>query len=66
MFFSIQGYFSGTSQYQFIAETYFIIVLCILFARGLMDVHDCFLFMHNCFLDDIDRWCNGRRHAAAE
>ncbi len=25
----VQGYFSGTSQYQFIAETYFIFVLCI-------------------------------------
>ena len=26
-----QGYFSGTSQYQFIAETYIVLVLCILY-----------------------------------
>ena len=27
----LQGYFSGTSQYQFIAETYIVLILCILF-----------------------------------
>jgi len=32
--FVVQGYFSGTSQYQFIAETYIIIVLCILSRVG--------------------------------
>jgi hypothetical protein len=33
-----QGYFSGTSQYQFIAETYIVLVLCILLL-GLKYVH---------------------------
>lgn len=36
----LQGYFSGTSQYQFIAETYIVLVLCILFLCG-----DCNIFV---------------------
>ena len=35
LWFLTQGYFSGTSQYQFIAETYFVIVLCILLKHWL-------------------------------